>query len=175
MSGPAAPASPVRLVGPETLDEVLPALAALEDELFDDPWDSVALRDLVAGYGRRLHVVGAEQVVGYVLTQTLGDFVDLLRIGVAPSARRGGVALALFSAACADARAQGAERVLLEVSEANAGARAFYHHLGFTEIDRRPGYYRDGSDALVLQRALPEAAPSSPDSATTSPCAGEGE
>ena len=31
---------------------------------------------------------------------------------------------------------------------------AFYAAHGFTEIDRRPRYYRDGSDALVLQRDL---------------------
>jgi [ribosomal protein S18]-alanine N-acetyltransferase len=145
----------VRLVTSVSLVEVLAGLVALEADLFDDAWDTAALTDLVAGYGRRLHVVGSgADVQGYVLTQNLGDFVDLLRIGTAPSARRGGVATALFDAACADARDEGAARVLLEVSEANAGARAFYDRHGFVEIDRRPGYYRDGSDALVLERTL---------------------
>ncbi len=152
--------SGVRLVSPADVDEVLVGLVALEAELFDDAWDADALRDLVAGYGRRLHVVGGRApqgpVSGYVLTQTLGDFVDLLRIGVVPAARRGGVALALHHAAAADARTEGAERVLLEVSEANTGARAFYTRLGYVEIDRRPGYYRDGSDALVLELPLDE-------------------
>jgi ribosomal protein S18 acetylase RimI-like enzyme len=43
-------------------------------------------------------------------------------------------------------------RVLLEVSARNDGALAFYATEGFTEIDRRPAYYRDGSDAVVMQR-----------------------
>ena len=167
-------AAEVRLVPVAGLDAVLPDLVALEAELFDDAWDAATLRELVSGYGRRLHVNGDGPVTGYVLTQVLGDFVDLLRIGVAPSARRSGVAMALCSAAFADAVAEGAERVLLEVSEANSGARSLYDHLGFVEIDRRPGYYRDGSDALVLEHQLPGPEPR-PDSATTSPCAGEGE
>lgn len=168
----------VRVSG-DALAPVLDALAALEAELFEDAWDAVTLADLVAGYGRHLHVArGAgsanDEVAGYVLTQVLGDFVDLLRIGVASSARRGGVALALHSAAAASAGADGAERVLLEVSEANTGARAFYDRLGYVEIDRRPGYYRDGSDALVLECRLdrPLAAPAAADDAPTT---GEGE
>jgi ribosomal-protein-alanine N-acetyltransferase len=44
--------------------------------------------------------------------------------------------------------------VLLEVSETNAGARAFYAAHGAVELDRRRRYYRDGSDALVLQLPL---------------------
>jgi ribosomal protein S18 acetylase RimI-like enzyme len=44
--------------------------------------------------------------------------------------------------------------MLLEVSAANTGALAFYAASGFVEIDRRPRYYRDGTDAVVLRAAL---------------------
>ena len=44
--------------------------------------------------------------------------------------------------------------MLLEVSEGNEAAVAFYAAHGFTRIDVRPRYYRDGSDALVLRRTL---------------------
>ena len=60
----------------------------------------------------------------------------------------------------AAARADGAERMLLEVSAANAAAVAFYDAQGFARIDVRRRYYRDGSDALVLARPLLEVAPS---------------
>ena len=36
----------------------------------------------------------------------------------------------------------GADRLLLEVRENNAGAIGFYAAHGFVEIDRRPRYYR---------------------------------
>ena len=47
--------------------------------------------------------------------------------------------------------------MMLEVSAVNDAAIAFYLRHGFAEIARRPRYYRDGSDALVLSR--PDASP----------------
>jgi ribosomal-protein-alanine N-acetyltransferase len=47
--------------------------------------------------------------------------------------------------------------MLLEVSERNEAAVAFYTAHGFSRIDVRPRYYRDGSDALVLHRTLTSA------------------
>ena len=43
--------------------------------------------------------------------------------------------------------------MLLEVSARNTGALAFYGAEGFTEIARRRRYYRDGADAVVMERA----------------------
>jgi ribosomal-protein-alanine N-acetyltransferase len=40
------------------------------------------------------------------------------------------------------------------VREDNAGALAFYAASGFTEVDRRRRYYRDGATAVVLRRGL---------------------
>ena len=65
-----------------------------------------------------------------------------------------GLARSLLTAALADAADSGADRMLLEVSADNPGALAFYAAAGFTEIDRRRGYYRDGADAVVMQRPL---------------------
>jgi len=72
--------------------------------------------------------------------------VDLQRIVVRPSHRRQGLARRLLAAVSPDAG-----RLLLEVSERNDAARAFYAAEGFTEVARRPHYYRDGSDAVVME------------------------
>jgi ribosomal-protein-alanine N-acetyltransferase len=77
--------------------------------------------------------------------------VDLHRIAVDSDYRRKGLARALLDEVRHAARSEGATRMLLEVSAANHGAVAFYAAEGLVEIDRRRGYYRDGSDALVLQ------------------------
>ncbi len=58
----------------------------------------------------------------------------------------------LLSAFIAKTREEGFATVALEVSSANARARALYAKQGFTEIGLRKAYYRDGSDALVLRR-----------------------
>lgn len=42
------------------------------------------------------------------------------------------------------------ERIWLEVHDRNAAALALYTGLGFQQVGRRPKYYRDGGDALLL-------------------------
>ena len=121
------------------------ALAALEQELFGvDAWSVGSVRDeLLAG---TVVVAADPDVVGYVVTRPAGDVVDLMRIGVARSSRRRGLARALLAEVTSDVR------MLLEVSAENAGALAFYAAEGFVEIARRKRYYRDGSDAVVMER-----------------------
>ena len=129
----------------------LPALVALERELFGvDAWDDGAVRAELTGPGRRFVVT--EDLTGYAVSLTVGDVADLLRIGVAPQARRRGLAAALLDDLLL--HAGDADRMLLEVSAANRDALAFYESRGFTRIHVRRRYYRDGSDALVLERSL---------------------
>ena len=93
--------------------------------------------------------MAGDPLVGYAVTLRVGDpveLVDLQRIAVRPDHRRRGLARSLLTAALADAAGSGADR-MLEVSADNPGALAFYAAAGFTEIDRRRGYYRDGADA----------------------------
>ena len=124
------------------------ALAALEADLFGaDAWSRASVGAEVAA-GRVL-VADDEGIAGYVVTLAAGDVLDLMRIAVRPDRRRHGLAHALLEAAWTD------RRMLLEVSERNAGAIAFYAAEGFTEIARRDRYYRDGSAAVVMER-LPQ-------------------
>lgn len=154
MTGPVRPAT----------EADLPALAGLEREAFgDDAWSRTVLRDGLGAVGRRTVVVeGADghgvlgYVLGYAASRVAGDVADLERIVVRRDHRRSGLAAALL-ADLLDHTGE-ADRMLLEVSSANTAALAFYARHGFSQIDRRPRYYRDGSDALVLRRALAEGA-----------------
>ena len=129
----------------------VPAVVDLEREVFGaDAWDERAVLAELDGPGRR--VVVAEDLSGYAVSMTLGDIVDLQRIAVHPGRRRTGLASALLGDLLAHTGA--ADRMLLEVSERNESALAFYAAHGFARIDVRPRYYRDGSDALVLHRTL---------------------
>lgn len=133
----------------------LTALVALEVELFGpDAWDHDAVRAELDGPGRRFVVAGADEVSGYAVSRAIGDVVDLQRIAVSPLWQRAGVATALLDDLVA--HPGDADRMMLEVSAANDSAIAFYRHRGFTQIDTRRRYYRDGSDALVMTRPLDE-------------------
>lgn len=127
------------------------ALARLEADLFGaDAWSEATVAGEV-GRGRVRLAEDERGPTAYVVTATAGDVTDLLRIGVRRDHQRRGLAGILVTGAVAEAPG---ERVMLEVSEANTAAVALYRGHGFEVLDRRRGYYRDGSDALVMSRDL---------------------
>ena len=137
------------VVGPDDA----PALAALHAAAFEpgERWDAAAIATLLAMPGAfGLHILGA----GFVLARVAADEAEILTLAVIPPARRRGHAGALLAGAMAGALLRGAGTMFLEVSDHNAAARALYAQAGFAEAGRRRRYYADGSDALVLRRAL---------------------
>jgi [ribosomal protein S18]-alanine N-acetyltransferase len=132
------------------------AIATLEQATFGaDAWSASSVRDELAGPGRRsLLAADADVLVGYAVTRTTGEVADVQRVLVAPRARRRGLGSRLVRELVTHAAHEGVRRVLLEVSADNMAALACYVALGFRVIDRRAAYYRDGSDALVLQLDL---------------------
>lgn len=137
------------------------AIVALEAEAFtQDPWPAGYLAEAVAGalYGVVVHVVESQgdepTVVGHAITSIVFEVAELQRIAVTVGQRRRGHAAALLDAVRAEATGKGAERLLLEVRDTNAGALAFYKRAGFAEIDRRPRYYSDGTTAIILEIEL---------------------
>lgn len=133
------------------------AAALLDQELFGaDGWSAEALTEVLAGAGRQAWVAVDEDtsVSGYAVIGPSGDVVELLRIGVARRSQRQSVATELMRHAMKAAAEGGADRILIEVSADNAAALAFYDHHGFTEIHRRPRYYRDGSAAIVMEHSV---------------------
>jgi ribosomal protein S18 acetylase RimI-like enzyme len=135
----------------------LPALAALDEQLLGgESWALALWEQELGGLGRILLVAADdEELLGYAIVLLAGDVADLLRIGVRPDHRRAGLAGRMLTEVVESAVAAGSRRMLLEVSDRNAGAAAFYASRGFVEIDRRLRYYRDGSDARVLALELP--------------------
>ncbi len=131
-------------------------LAAIEHEAFGaEAWREPQVREELTGPGRRSWVaLVAGEPVGYAVTRSAGEVVDLQRIAVTTAHRRAGLGRRLLAEALATAGRDGADRVLLEVSAGNTAAMRCYVEAGFTAIDRRPRYYRDGTDAVVMRRSL---------------------
>ncbi len=98
---------------------------------------------------------------GMILARAAANEVEVLTLAVVPEARLQGVGTRLLAAAMALAGSRGARTAFLEVSDGNTAARALYERAGFTPVGRRPRYYADGTDALVLRRALLPACQSS--------------
>lgn len=128
-----------------------PAAAAIHNGAFErNPWTADDFRRFLlnTGYG---FISGFD---GVILLQQAGGESEILTLAVAPHARRRGVGRALVEAGVRAASARNDLRVHLEVAASNAAARALYAALKFQESGLRPGYYRDGQDALTLMRDL---------------------
>lgn len=148
-------------------DVDLSALERLEEEGFPEPWSSGLLTaELHHPASLVLVATTGGDVVGYASFRRAADEAELLRIAVAPTARSRGVGRRLVETGLGELARRGVIRCFLEVRPHNAPARALYRRLGFQETGRRRGYYADGSDALLLSRALAPA-PSSPSGATS--------
>lgn len=109
-----------------------------------------------------LEVVRGVTVVGYAAALVQLSEAQVLDLVVAPARRDEGVGSALLDALLAAVADRGAEEVTLEVAVGNEPALALYRRRGFVVEGRRPGYYRDGSDALILWRRPDRRRPDDP-------------
>jgi ribosomal-protein-alanine N-acetyltransferase len=92
---------------------------------------------------------------GIILARQAASEAEILTVAVSPAVRRRGIATVLLREALVRLAASGVDNVFLEVSIANTAGQGLYTGFGFVTVGRRPRYYSDGSDALVLRLDLP--------------------
>jgi ribosomal-protein-alanine N-acetyltransferase len=132
----------------------LDAVVTLEDECEGaDAWSLALLSEGLAGTIPTVQYLVAEGtgILGYAVVSCVDEIAEIQRIGVTQGHQRSGVGSQLLAEAFRLARAEGTQRMLLEVRADNDPAIALYAARGFIEIDRRPRYYRDGSTAIVMR------------------------
>ncbi|MDN7138709.1 peptidase C39 family protein [Pseudidiomarina sp. 1ASP75-14] len=102
------------------------------------------------------------QVVGYyiVLYRQATQLARLYSLAVLPEFRNRGFGKALLAAAENDADDRHCLFMRLEMKVDNQPALALYHGVGYYDMEIRPEYYEDDSDAVVLQKLLPRFEPS---------------
>lgn len=138
-------------------------LADIHAATFARPWtdgefDALLTRPTNDGFILRLPKSRGGKPVGFVLTRTVIDEVEILTIAVQPNWQALGAGRRLMDAALGAAHAARAKSVFLEVDEHNHAALALYRRLGFSQVGRRDGYYAlsggAGGNALVMRRDI---------------------
>jgi ribosomal-protein-alanine N-acetyltransferase len=131
------------------------ALLAIEESGFDPPWTAVDLQAELAREETRSWVAVRDgAVAGFLLAWLVAGELQVHKVAVAPPERGKGLGRALVQRALDAARAEGAEAATLEVRAGNAPAIAVYLRCGFEEVGRRPGYYTDGEEAVLMTASL---------------------
>ncbi len=127
-------------------------IAALAASLLPEAWSEAQLSSEVALPEGRVWVARSGiALAGFLVARRELDELHVLLTGVAPGARRRGVASGLFAALLEHER--GLARMQLEVRESNVAAQAFYRALGFEAVGRRPRHYAGGEAAILMSRS----------------------
>ena len=156
----------------------IPAVAALDAEIFGpDAWSTEYYWAAVATPGQSFVVIEAPggdapgsddtrrqadpapaswdpgAILGFAGLGVSGPQADVLTLAAHPAARGRGIGRALLTHLLDAAREAGCEVIHLDVRSDNTAAHGLYTAHGFTELDRRPGYYT-GADAVVMRAFL---------------------
>jgi len=131
-------------------------LTALEALCFSDPWSISAFEyELKNPLSLWMVAVESNRVLGYVGSQTVMPESDIMNIAVLPEFRKQGIGEKLILTLIDELSQAGVTSISLEVRVSNAPAISLYEKLGFSQIGRRPGYYRHPrEDALILRKEL---------------------
>jgi ribosomal-protein-alanine N-acetyltransferase len=138
--------------------ERLDAVLTVERAAYQHPWTRGNFAETLAADHQAQCLMAGEELLGYFVALRGFQEVHLLNITVAPTFQRQGWALAMLDALALWSRAQGAERLWLEVRVSNARAQKVYLERGFSRVGMRKDYYplRDGEreDAVVMSLRL---------------------
>lgn len=147
----------IRLVagGADDLDSVMEIMSAAFLARYGEAWTRSQCAGILPMTGVRLVLArgASEKILGFSLYRTIAGDSELLLLAVDPGAQRQGIGRKLLGHFIDDARANGAERIHLEVRDGNA-ATHLYESAGFVQVNRRRNYYRGKtgtqSDALTF-------------------------
>lgn len=130
------------------------AIAALEKQCFSDPWSMNAITsELTNPLSLWVVAMDGDKLVGYVGSQSVMGWADMMNLAVAPSHRRRGIGEALVGELITQLKGMDVTCLTLEVRASNDVAIGLYNKMGFSQVGRRPNYYRNPKeDALILRK-----------------------
>ncbi len=112
------------------------------------PWSASDFADLKKS--------GCEIIVsqnGFAVWRNVADESEIITIGVAPDARRNGIASAMLAIIEKNIKNQGVKKIFLEVASTNIAGQKLYENNGYKVVGTRPKYY-DGIDAILMTKDL---------------------
>jgi [ribosomal protein S18]-alanine N-acetyltransferase len=130
----------------------LPAVIAIENASFKDPWTMTSFRDLMIQSRMNWAALSDGKVAGYLITQWVLDEIHILNVAVSADYRRKGIASCLMDFLLETGQQQNMQVIYLEVRVTNTPAITFYQKYGFSILATRKRYYRDGENAYIMHR-----------------------
>lgn len=130
------------------------AIADLEKLCFHDPWSVKSITsELTNPLSCWVVAMEDDRLVGYVGSQSVLGWADMMNLAVHPEYREKGIATNLINVLIEYLIQMQVTCLTLEVRVSNTAAISLYSKMGFAEVGRRPAYYRNPrEDALILRK-----------------------
>ncbi len=93
-----------------------------------------------------------KKLLGLCSVWLLIDELHITFIAVDPMNQRKGLGKLLLSALVKRSKSLKTNHIYLEVKDNNEPAKAFYKSMGFKMVGSRSNFYKDGRDALLLEK-----------------------
>lgn len=140
----------------ETYHDYLDRIVDIENLSFPSPWSRKAFLEEIRNPISRFRGALAEQVLqGYICFWVFAEENQLINIAVHPQKREQGLGHYLLTKMIEESISMGVRKIWLEVRPSNHRAKRLYTKFKFSEVGRRPKYYRDtNEDAIVMSLSL---------------------
>ncbi|MBN1832252.1 MAG: ribosomal protein S18-alanine N-acetyltransferase [Deltaproteobacteria bacterium] len=129
----------------------LPQVYEIEKLSFPSPWSLNALQSEIKNPVSHLWVFKKEEILsGYICFWMFDEEAQVLSLAVHPHDRGKGIGHYLLKKMIEKAVSKGVQYIWLEVRPSNLAGKSLYEKLGFIEVYRRPRYYSNTEDAIVM-------------------------
>ncbi len=136
----------IRIAELEDINEIY----NIEKKVFNDYWSLGLIKSEIIEkkYSRVTVLELKKKIIGYIFQRKIYDENHIINLAIdIPYQHRGYGKFLLMKILEKD---DNDTNVFLEVKEANLPAVKLYIDLGFEEVDRKEGYYSDGSNAIFM-------------------------
>ena len=123
----------------------------IEEECFSTPWSRKSFAESLSHTPWHFFVaVYNGKIVGYGGVYLILDEGQISNIATLPAFRGKGIGRAVLEEIIKLCRAEGCEKITLELRESNSVARALYESCGFTQVGKRPNFYSNPQETAIL-------------------------
>jgi len=133
------------------MDEVI----RIENLSFDNPYPYEVFEDYLGSDLFLVYEVKGEghekEIVGYVIGKEEEDFGIIISLAVTPSYRSQGIGTLLMRAVLDTINR---DHLFLTLRPSNKGTVNFYKKFDFVKIGKIKDYYRNGEDAIVMEKRV---------------------
>ncbi len=132
-------------------------LLVIENECHSHPWSKKTFQSCIGGRYFGHYLKDNDQIIGFHVGEYVLGEATLMDICISPAFQGKGYGKFLLEHYQTQAIELGAKDLFLEVRAKNISALMMYINNGYSEIDRRTGYYPSAvgyEDAIVMKKSL---------------------